>query len=371
MVGIAQNNRYSKIVVAVDKFKGTLSALEAAEAIKQGLQKGFPTASIKIFPMADGGDGSLDIVESVTGGEKIFVNATDPNWDRIRAPFLMVGETAFVEMAKVSGLNLIPIERRDVLRASTYGLGQVIHYAIEKCRAKKVVVAIGGSATNDGGIGMLEALGFRYDSVRNTFDSSQVNNVTPHLWETKLEVACDVENPLLGPNGATMVYGRQKGAKEEDLPVLEERIARWANAVACWRNSPVEELAQYPGSGAAGGVGFALHAVLKAQMLQGWKVFTDMMELEDEIASADLVVTGEGKFDRQSLEGKLPLGIAQLCAQYRKPLWLICGRNLVPEVEYRSHGICRVSSVISLFPKDPMKNAAEKLSAAAFHITAS
>ena len=365
---IAPNNRYRKIVVAVDKFKGTMTAPQAAEAIKVGIQKGFPEAEIRLFPMADGGDGSLAVVESAVGGKRVFTEATNPLGTTIRAPYLMLGDTAFVEMAQVSGLNLIPPQQRDILKASTYGLGEVIRHAVEVSRARKVVVAIGGSATNDGGVGMLEALGFRYDAQTNTLDSSQVDNVTPHLAETAIEVACDVENPLLGPNGATAIYGPQKGATPENIPILEERLAKWSEAVARWRGLPPEELAQFPGAGAAGGVGFALYGVLKAKMLQGWRVFTDMMNLEEEIASVDLVITGEGRFDGQSLEGKLPLGIAQLCAQYRKPLWLLCGRNMVPEVIYRSHGICRLVSISALFPKDPMKNAAEKLSAAAFHI---
>lgn len=362
------NGRYRRVVVAVDKFKGTLTAPQAAAAIEEGVRRALPDADIRLFPMADGGDGSLEVVESAVGGERVLVPATDPLGRRVDVPILVLGQTAFVEMAKVSGLNLIPPAQRDILRSSTYGLGEVIRFAIESVRAKKVVVAIGGSATNDGGIGMLEALGFKYDPSGNIFDDSAVSRVTPHLWETEIEVACDVENPLLGPNGATAIYGPQKGATPQTIPVLEERLSRWAEAVSLWRGLPADELAQYPGAGAAGGVGFALHGVLRANMLQGWRVFSDMMNLEQEIADADLVFTGEGKFDKQSLEGKLPLGIAQLCAQYRKPLWLLCGRNAVPENIYRSYGICRLCQIVSLYPKDPMKNAAEKLSAAAFGI---
>lgn len=368
MAEIAPNNRYRKIVVAVDKFKGTITAPQAAQAIKEGLERALPEATFHLFPMADGGDGSLSVVESAVGGERIYAEATNPLGEKISAPFLMLGNRAFVEMAQISGLALIPPAGRDILRASTYGLGELIRYAIEVQHAQKVVVAIGGSATNDGGIGMLEALGFKYDPANNTLDSSYVEKITPHLWDTEIEVACDVENPLLGPNGATAIYGRQKGATDETIPVLEERLRLWGEAVAQWRQLPFEELTQYPGAGAAGGVGFALHGVLQARILQGWRVFTDMMGVEGEIASADLVVTGEGKFDGQSLEGKLPLGIAQLCAQYRKPLWLLCGRNAVSEEIYRSHGICRVMSVASLFPKDPMSDAAEKLKVAAYKI---
>lgn len=366
---IAPNNRYRKIVVAVDKFKGTMTAVEAASAIEVGLHKAYPEAEIRLFPMADGGDGSLEVVQRCSGGEKVVVPATDPMGKPIEAPILILDGCAFIEMAKVSGLNLVPQGKRDILKASTYGLGEILRYAIEVLEIRRVVVAIGGSATNDGGIGMLEALGFRYDPEGNTLDSTAVENVTPHLGDTVIEVACDVENPLLGPNGATAIYSRQKGGTEETFPILEERLARWGEAVSRWRNIPFDELTQYPGAGAAGGVGFALHGVLRAKMLQGWRVFTEMMNLEQEIASADLVVTGEGKFDNQSLEGKLPFGVAQICAQYRKPLWLLCGRNVVPEAIYRSYGICRSRSISDLFPKDPMKNAAEKLSAAAFHIT--
>lgn len=369
MGGIAQNNRYRRVVVAIDKFKGTLSSSEAAQAVKVGLQKGFPEASIHLYPMADGGDGSLDVIEGAIGGERVYVEASDPMGKRISAPYLLIRGTAFIEMAKISGLCLVPQGERDVMKASTYGLGELLRHAIEVSGARKVVVAIGGSATNDGGIGMLEALGFKYDPTGNILDDTAVSRVTPHLWETEIEVACDVENPLLGPNGATAVYGGQKGATQVQIPKLEEKLSQWAQAVARWCNLPKEVLTLFPGSGAAGGVGFALHAVLHAKMLQGWKVFTDMMNLERAIEEADLVITGEGKFDRQSLEGKLPLGVAQLCAQHKKPLWLVCGRNTVSELEYRSHGICKVVAISSLYPKDPIKNAAEKLSAAAFHIT--
>jgi glycerate kinase len=334
-------NRYGKIVVAVDKFKGTLTALQAAQAIREGLGEALPDADIRLFPMADGGDGSMDVVQSCKGGEIFMVNASDPLGREVQAPILKVGDTVFIEMAKISGLALVAVQERDILHSTTYGLGQLLRYAIEEIKTPKVVLAIGGSATNDGGVGMLEALGFRYDPASNIFDDTEVSNVTPHLWDTEIEVACDVENPLLGPNGATAVYGRQKGAQGEDFRILEQRLSRWSEAVSLWRNVPAQELAQYPGAGAAGGVGFALHAVLGAKMLSGWKVFTELMGLPQEIASADLVITGEGRFDRQSLEGKLPLGIAQLCAEYKKPLWLVCGRNVVSEEICRSHGRTR------------------------------
>ena len=183
------NGRYRRVVVAVDKFKGTLTAPQAAAAIEEGVRRALPDADIRLFPMADGGDGSLEVVESAVGGERVLVPATDPLGRRVDVPILVLGQTAFVEMAKVSGLNLIPVHQRDILRSSTYGLGEVIRFAIESVRAKKVVVAIGGSATNDGGIGMLEALGFKYDPSGNIFDDSAVSRVTPHLWETERRIS--------------------------------------------------------------------------------------------------------------------------------------------------------------------------------------
>lgn len=363
--------RYRRIVVSVDKFKGTLTSMEAAQAIKCGLERSFPHSDILLYPMADGGDGSLEVVQGAAGGELVHTQGRDPLGRLCNTSYLMLGDTAFVEMAKISGLTLVPPGERDIMNSTTYGLGELIREAIEVRRARRVVVAIGGSATNDGGIGMLEALGFRYDKRENVLDDSQVGAVTPHLWETDIEVACDVENPLLGENGAAAVYGPQKGATPELIPVLEQRAALWAEAVAKWKKVCTEEIVSVPGSGAAGGVGFALHSVLGGEIIPGWRVFSQMMNLEEAIKSADLVITGEGKFDRQSLEGKLPLGIAQICAQYRKPLWLICGRNTISEEIYRSYGICRLLPISYLYPHDTMSDAAEKLKKTAEAISAS
>ncbi len=363
--------RYRRIVVSVDKFKGTLTSKEAAQAIKCGLERSFPHSDILLYPMADGGDGSLEVVQGAAGGELVHTQGRDPLGRLCNTSYLMLGDTAFVEMAKISGLTLVPPGERDIMNSTTYGLGELIREAIEVRRARRVVVAIGGSATNDGGIGMLEALGFRYDKRENILDDSQVGAVTPHLWETDIEVACDVENPLLGENGAAAVYGPQKGATPELIPVLEQRAALWAEAVAKWKKVCMEEIVSVPGSGAAGGVGFALHSVLGGEIIPGWRVFSQMMNLEEAIKSADLVITGEGKFDRQSLEGKLPLGIAQICAQYRKPLWLICGRNTISEEIYRSYGICRLLPISYLYPRDTMSDAAEKLKKTAEAISAS
>lgn len=363
--------RYRRIVVSVDKFKGTLTSMEAAQAIKCGLERSFPHSDILLYPMADGGDGSLEVVQGAAGGELVHTQGRDPLGRLCNTSYLMLGDTAFVEMAKISGLTLVPPGERDIMNSTTYGLGELIREAIEVRRARRVVVAIGGSATNDGGIGMLEALGFRYDKRENVLDDSQVGAVTPHLWETDIEVACDVENPLLGENGAAAVYAPQKGATPELIPVLEQRAALWAEAVAKWKKVCMEEIVSVPGSGAAGGVGFALHSVLGGEIIPGWRVFSQMMNLEEAIKSADLVITGEGKFDRQSLEGKLPLGIAQICAQYRKPLWLICGRNTISEEIYRSYGICRLLPISYLYPRDTMSDAAEKLKKTAEAISAS
>lgn len=362
------NDRYSNVVVAVDKFKGTLTAIEAAYRIKEGLSQKLPNANIELFPMADGGEGSLELVETSIGGERVYVKGLNPLGEEIETSYLITTEGAFIEMAKISGLSLIPPFMRDILKSSTYGLGQIIHHAIEVKNARRVYVAIGGSATNDGGMGMLKALGFRYDPSTLTFDSSNVELVTPHLKEVQFIVASDVNNPLLGPDGATNIYSGQKGATHDQIPILEERLSRFAEAVGRWRGKTRDEVARFPGNGAAGGVGFALHEVLGGEIVSGWQFFSNMVRLEEKIASADLVITGEGKFDQQSLQGKLPYGVAQLCLKHRKPLWLICGRNVVPEGVYRSYGICRAVDLYTLFSKDSMNHAAEKLSQAASYI---
>ena len=356
--------RCNKIVVATDKFKGSMTAAEAAQAIKDGLSANSALSSdnILLCPMADGGEGSMGVMERAfhrkdVQYEKIFIESVNHLGSPILAPVLMYRvdgiRTAFIEMASVCGLNMIPRDKRNLLRATTYGLGSVMRSAIESHGARRIVMAIGGSGTNDGGFGMLAALGWSFSNSRpfrnkdiptfiSGIDSASdrsVQSVCPHLKETEILVASDVTSPLLGPSGATAVYGPQKGCKRQDIPLFENALENWIKVIG----HP-----DFPGVGAAGGTGYALKAALGAQFVPGWRFFASALELEQEIASADLVITGEGRFDRSSLSGKLPSGIAEMCRQYDKPLWVVTGQNKITEAEYLSLGISKVFELSSL-----------------------
>ncbi len=345
--------KFPKIVIATDKFKGTLNASEAADAIKNGiLKRGLDTrcdidqlkSNISTFAMADGGEGSLKVMErglQLRGKESHieYIDVLNHLGEGIKAPVLIFNDSksAFVEMASVCGLSLVPKDKRNILRSTTYGFGDLLRYVIEDMGIRDITIAIGGSGTNDAGFGALTALGFRYHNncvfknrdfaefMENitAIEDKFVAGVTPHLKDTTIRVACDVDNPLLGENGATMVYGPQKGGTPEELQRIENSLKIWAKVI---EEKYGKGAAEYPGAGAAGGIGFVLHTILGAQMSPGWKLFSEILGLEEAIALADYVFTGEGKFDKQSLAGKLPVGIAKICSKYQKPLFLVTGR---------------------------------------------
>lgn len=357
-----------RVVVAMDKFRGSLKAVEAAEAVRDGLLHSGREVDVRLFPMADGGEGSLDVVESeLRDVERIEVDSVNHLGYSMKVPVLLFGQeprSAFIEMAAVCGLNLIPKDYRNLLRSTSFGLGDVMQKVIEGYGVRKLIVAIGGSGTSDGGFGMVSALGFRFVNptpMRNKdvpsfisgiteVDDRGVESICPHLRETTIQVACDVTNPLLGPDGAVAVYSGQKGCKPADKPVLEAAMENWADVVGRWYTSEKQEnvrtLSDFPGSGAAGGVGFAMKYMLGAELRPGWELFSEMIDLEDNIAAADLVITGEGSFDESSLFGKLPHGIASLCRKYNKPLWVIAGRSRVEPEQWRALGIERVEELV-------------------------
>ena len=360
-----RNNR--RIVVAPDKFKGSMTASTVAEAVRDGLLEGAAQSAgtapeILLRPMADGGEGSMGVMERILRDKKsdyskVFIDSVNHLGSQSLVPVLMyTGKegtpAAFIEMASVCGLNMIPREKRNLLRSSTYGLGMVIRSVIEEYGVRKILLAIGGSGTNDGGFGMLTALGWSFTNsnpFRNkdipTFISGiesvsdrSVPDICPHLRDTVIEVATDVTSPLLGASGATAVYGPQKGCRRQDMPVFEKAMENWVNVIGA---------PDFPGAGAAGGTGYALKAVLGATLKPGWKLLADMSGLEDDIASASLVITGEGRFDASSLTGKLPAGIATLCRRYGKPLWVVTGLCRVPAEQLPMLGITRVIELSS------------------------
>lgn len=313
-----------KIVVAIDSFKGSLTSLEAGEAIKEGILKtGSHEVSVK--PLADGGEGTTEAFVTGYGGEFISCLVKGPLGKEVDATYgyLQEKKMAIIEMASSSGITLITEEEKNPLKTSTFGFGEMIADAMEKgCR--NFLLGIGGSATNDGGIGMLSALGFEFldqNGERVSPDgeglskiaSVRKENVHPLLSSATFQVACDVNNPLLGPNGATSIYGPQKGVTELTKPVLEDGMSNYADVTSAATGSDYRD---YPGAGAAGGLGFALLSYLGAELKEGVALVLEAINLEAELKDADLVFTGEGRIDAQSAMGKAPGGVIKLAKKY-------------------------------------------------------
>ena len=325
------------ILIVPDKFKGSLSAAEVSEALETAVRRqmvGGDAACVVKLPMADGGDGSMEVVEAALGGRcrRVSVDTFDALMRPIQAPMLLFDRDrqAFIEMAKVCGLTMLAPAERNPEKTTTYGLGVMIAEAMMH-GCERIVIGIGGSATNDGGEGLLKAL---QEVNKNEREKSASDN--PHSKSTIITVACDVDNPLLGPDGATMVYGPQKGADAAMLERLERRMERFAAEAGLDT--------ALPGGGAAGGVGAALHK-LGAELVPGWKLFGEMTGLEEKIAQADFVITGEGRFDGQSLDGKLVAGVLTLCRKYGKKPVVVCGQCLLPVSVWRKAGIADVYSL--------------------------
>ncbi len=345
-----------KILIVPDKFKGSLSASQVADAIEEAIRMRMVHTSeleIEKIPMADGGDGSLDIMyealskNSSSEAHLMNVECYDPLRRPIIAPLLLFrsgGEQcAFIEMARCCGLTLLREEERDPLKTDTYGLGMMIRAAAE-AGARRIIIGIGGSATNDMGFGIWGEGG-----------SIPPEEIVQMCDSITFQVASDVENPLLGPDGATMVYAPQKGANQTTLPQLEQRIELYASKAQSILKSFGGEFAEraahigtIPGGGAAGGLGAAFYSFFKAEIVPGWQIFAQMLSLEEKIASAETIITGEGRFDSQSLSGKLIDGIASLCRKYGKPPVLVCGENTVSPELLRKHKIGNVYQLMDI-----------------------
>ncbi len=318
-----------KIVVAPDSFKGSLTAVEVSDAIGQGVREIFPEAEIVKIPMADGGDGTVQCLVNATGGEILREKVTDPLGDEVWASYGTLGDkkTAVIEMAEASGLTLVPENKRNPLITTTYGTGQLIKAALDQgCR--KMIIGIGGSATNDGGAGMVQALGVKLldkDGEDVGFGGGELKKVfrintkclDNRLSETKVLIASDVSNPLCGPKGAARVYGPQKGATLEMIKKLDESLAYFAEIIKRDLNKDIKDI---PGAGAAGGLGAGLMAFLDAELRPGIEIIIEIVKLEQAIKNADLVITGEGKIDSQTIYGKAPIGVAKIAKKYNIPV---------------------------------------------------
>ncbi len=323
-----------KAVIAIDSFKGSLSSLEAGNAVKEGIQTVFPDADIYVSPLADGGEGTTEAIIRATGGELRTVMVSDPLGRRIRASYgiLLQSKTAVIEMASAAGLPLLKESERDPMDTTTLGVGEMIADAISQgCR--EMIVGIGGSATNDGGVGMLTALGFSFldaDSKPIEFGAKglqqlaqiKTENVLPELAECHFSVACDVGNPLCGENGCSVVFSPQKGGTAQTIPLMDAWLSRYAELTK--EINPKADATQ-SGCGAAGGLGFAFLSYLNAELCSGIDLVLRSIQIEKQIADADIVITGEGRLDAQSCMGKAPVGVAVLAKKHDKPVIAFAG----------------------------------------------
>lgn len=344
-----------KIVIAPDSYKESLSALEVATAIEQGFREIWPDADYVKIPLADGGEGTVEAMVAATAGRLVHVDVTGPLGSNVQAFYGLSGDarSAFIEMAAASGLELVPPGSRNPLKTTSWGTGELIRHALD-AGVEHIIIGIGGSATNDGGAGMVQALGARLLDEQNN-DIAQggmglealaridISQLDARLAECRIEVACDVTNPLTGKEGASAVFGPQKGATPEVIARLDQALTHYAHLIDRDLNVEVLKLA---GGGAAGGMGAALYAFCGAQLRCGIEIVTDALHLDDCVADADLVVTGEGRIDSQTIHGKVPVGVANVAKRYNKPVIGIAG-SLTPDVGVvHEHGIDAVFSVI-------------------------
>ena len=320
-----------KVAIAIDSFKGSLSSIAAGTAAAKGVRRVFPDAECRVRPLADGGEGTVDALVAGLGGELKRVTVTGPAGKPTDAKYgLLPDGTAVMEMAEAAGITLVSGEEKNPLYTTTYGVGEMILDAV-KNGAKKFVIVIGGSATNDGGAGMLQALGFRLldasgnDIPRGGLGLAQLAKIEPSTEPLNrltaeplnFRIACDVKNPLCGPNGASAVFGPQKGATPEMVKELDEALAHFA-AIFQSNNPNNRTIEQFPGSGAAGGLGFGFKAFLNAELVPGVDLILSETHLEDFVRDADVVITGEGRLDGQTVMGKAPIGVAKLAKKYGK-----------------------------------------------------
>ena len=323
-----------KAVVAIDSLKGSLSSMEAGNAIAEGIYRADAEAKVEVRPLADGGEGTVDALVQGMNGSLRKARVTGPLGDKVDAAYGIIEEAkmAVIEMSAAAGITLVPDEKKNPLFTTTYGVGEMIRDAIEKgCR--KFVVGIGGSATNDGGIGMLQALGYDFlNSKGNAVpygakgleDLAEIRKeyVLPELAQCEFKVACDVTNPLCGPLGASAVYGPQKGATPEMVREMDQWLADYAKLAA---NCSERADAEHPGTGAAGGLGFAFLTFTNAVLESGIKIVLEETKLEQYIQDADIVITGEGRLDGQTAMGKAPVGVAKLAGKYKIPVLAFAG----------------------------------------------
>lgn len=323
-----------KILVAPDSFKESMTALEVATAIERGIKEVIPEAQVIKVPMADGGEGTVQSLVDATRGKIIKEWVRGPLGEKVEAEFGILGDgkTAVIEMATCSGLPLVPLEKRNPLLTTTYGTGELIRAGLDRgCR--NFIIGIGGSATTDGGVGMAQALGGHFldrEGKEVGFGGGELGRIfridlsslDPRISQSKIEVACDVDNPLYGPQGAAYVYSPQKGASPEMVKVLDDNLRNLARVI---KRDLGKDVARIPGAGAAGGLGAGLVAFLNARLRRGIEIVLEATSLESYVREVDLVITGEGSIDGSTVYGKTPMGVAKLAKKHNKPVVAIAG----------------------------------------------
>ena len=366
-----------RIVIAPDKFKGSLTAAEVCRVIARGVRRADAHAEVVSIPLADGGEGTLDLLVSHLNLEVVRLTVNDPLFRPVEAYYGKKGAVAYVEMAQASGLALLAAEERDALRTTSYGTGELIRHAVEH-GATEVYVLIGGSASNDAGIGIAQSLGYRFlgtdrrtlspvgESLAHVASIDSTNRLST-LDQVSVRVISDVNNPLYGPQGAAQVYAPQKGASPEAVARLDQGLMNIANRM---RELTGKDVHSVPGAGAAGGVGAGALAFLSAELLPGIHTLIDLCGVRPAIQRADLVISGEGKVDAQTLHGKVVKGVSEVCQGYNVPLGVICGTLEADEATLQRLGVWRAYAVreAGMSLAEAMKRTEERMEALAYRM---
>ncbi|WP_039055407.1 glycerate kinase [Enterobacter sp. Bisph1] len=370
-----------KIVIAPDSYKESLSAQDVATAIERGFREIFPTAVYIKIPVADGGEGTVEAMVAATHGRIVNVAVKGPLGEHANGFYGISGDeqSAFIEMAAASGLEKVPAAKRNPLITTSWGTGELIRHALD-AGVKHIIIGIGGSATNDGGAGMVQALGAKLldehgeeiaagGAALASLARIDIAGLDKRLADCRIEVACDVTNPLTGKEGASAVFGPQKGATPEMIAQLDSALEHYARIIARDLDLDVLHLA---GGGAAGGMGAALYAFCGAELRQGIEIVTDALALDEQVIGADLVITGEGRIDSQTVHGKVPVGVAKVAKRHNIPVIGIAGSLTADVGVVHSHGIDAVFSVIYTVCtlEDALENAAENVRMTARNIAA-
>lgn len=345
-----------KVVIAIDSFKGSLSSNELGEALSLGIKKIYKDAEIIKIPIADGGEGTVEAMVEGTEGKFIEVEVHGPLMNKIKAIYGILGDgkTAIIEMATASGLPLVPAEKRNPNKTTTFGTGELIKDAIKKgCR--EFIIGIGGSATNDGGLGMMQALGYKfYDKegkelgqggeIMNQIEKIDSTQALKELSQCNFLIACDVDNPFYGPRGAAHIYGKQKGANEQMILELDNGLKHLSKILNKTYNIDISNL---PGAGAAGGLGGGLVAFLNGILKPGIEIILEKVEFEKKVINSDFVITGEGRIDFQTVMGKAPVGVSKLAKKYNIPVIALAGSVADDADKTHEAGIDSIFSIIN------------------------